>query len=268
MAKTRRTKKTFRKPVRKPASNMKALVRTVAKKVVAQSLEDKYETRLSQSTGYPRLYDSVITSNDIYALMPAISQGTASNERVGDRIRPKRMRVDFTLATNNAENSSLLVNARLFVLEDKSIKATLDLAPIAGTQPGSPIGTELLSYGGINQGYTGLPSDDMARVNRERYTVIKDVKRELIKAVGQGPIVSNSYIGGQTFVTGQSCYKFSVVIPTPAVLKYSNALDTFPSNFAPFFVLGYSQPDGNAAGSSLLQRVVLGYVCHLDFEDA
>lgn len=245
-----------------------ALIRAVAKKVVDDRLEDKYETRLSQTNGYPRYYDSAITSNDIYPLLPAISQGTASNERVGDRIRPKNMRVDFTLTTNNADNSSLIAMCRLMVLTDKAIKNSLELPPITGTQNGSPVGTELLQYGGVLSGFTGIPSDEMARINRERYSVIKDIHKELIKAVGQGPLPSNSYIGGQTFVTGQSTYKFSVNIPTPATLKYSNPTDTFPSNFAPFFVLGYVQPDGNAGGSSLLQRVALGYVVHLDYEDA
>lgn len=245
-----------------------ALIRAVAKKVVGDQLENKYETRLSQTSGYPRIYDCQITSNDIYPLMPAISQGVASNERTGDKIRPKKMRVDFTLTTNNADTSSLNAQVRLLVLTDKTIKNSLELPPIVGTQPGSPVGTELLQYGGVVAGYTALPSDDMARVNTERYSVIKDIHKELIKGAGTGPLPANSFIGTQTFVTGLSTHKFSVIIPTPAVLKYSQATDTFPTNFAPFFVLGYVQPDGNAGPSNLLQRVVLGYVVHFDYEDA
>lgn len=245
-----------------------ALVKAVAKKVVADSMEDKYEIRLSQTSGYPRLYDAPITNNDIYQLLPPIVQGTASNQRIGDKIRPKSMRVNFVLTTNNAETSSLIAQVRLLVLQDKSIKSVLALQPITGVQPGSPVGTELLQYGGTLQGFQGLPSDVMARVNRERYSVIKDVQREVIKGAGRGPISANAYTGDQVYVTGQTTHRFTVVVPTPAVLKYSNQTDQFPTNFAPFFVLGYAQPDGNAAGSSLLQRIVLNFETHFDFEDA
>lgn len=253
-------------PKSKASKPTVALVRAVAKKVVAASLEDKYETRLMLSTGNPRYFDTPITA--VYPLLPAISQGVNSNERVGDKIRPKRMRVDFTITTVNDTDSSLDVLLRLLVLEDKSIKSTLDLLPIAGTQPGTPITTDLLQYGSQLAGYTGIPTDDMARVNTERYTVLKDIRRELIKGMGQGPTNANTYLGTQAFISGQQTYKVSVVIPTPAVLKYSKSLDTFPTNFAPFFAVGYVQPDGLAAPVSLTQRVAVNFITHLDYEDA
>jgi hypothetical protein len=244
-------------------------VKAVAKKVVSDQLEDKYQTRLSQTSGYPRLYDASITG--VFPLLPSIAQGVESNNRVGDRIRPKRMRVDFVLTADSIQTSSLLVNCRLLILEDKAIKNSLDLLTIPGTQPGTPITTELLQYGTNLAGYTSTPTDDMARVNYERYTVIKDIHKEICKGDGQGPNVTNSFIGAQTFVSGQVCHKFSVTIPTPKVLKYSNALDLYPSNFAPFFVLGYVQPDGNIGNTlptQLTQRIALNFVTHFDYEDA
>lgn len=250
-----------------------ALVKAVAKKVVADSLEDKYETRLMLSTGQPRYFDTPITA--VYPLLPEINQGVNSNERVGDKIRPKRMRVDFTITAVGESDSSLDVLVRLLVLEDKQIKGTLDLLPLApsgtpptGGQPGTPIGTDLLQYGSQVQGYQGLLTDDMARVNTERYTVIKDIRRELIKGMGQSPTNANSFLGTQAFISGQQTYKVSVVIPTPAVLRYSKEMDGFPTNFAPFFVVGYVQPDGLAAPTSLTQRIAVNYITHLDYEDA
>jgi len=247
-----------------------ALVKAVAKKVVDAALEDKYVTQFIQTSGYPRYLNGEIlgTSADLFPLMPAISQGTDSNNRVGDRIRPKKMRVDFTMTCNGEVNSSWLLQTRLMVLQDKSIKDTLALLPSAGVQPGTPIGTELLNTGGGVVGFTGAPAGIMTRINRERYIVIKDVQKELINGSGLGPVLTNSWGGGQAYVSGAQCHKFSVVIPTPAVLKYSKALDIYPSNFAPFFVLGYVQPDGNAASASIPLRVAINYVVHLDYEDA
>lgn len=246
-----------------------ALVKAVAKKVVSDSMEDKYQTRLCQTSGYPRLFDAGIQS--VFPLLPIITQGTTSNERIGDRIRPKRMRVDFTLSANYAIPSSIIANCRLIVMNDKAIKSTPDLLAIVGTQPGTPIQTELLQYANTLAGYTSTPSDDMARVNYERYSVIKDIRKEVIKGAGLGPIVTNSYVGDQVFVSPQTVHKFSVVVPTPKVLKYSNATDNYPSNFAPFFVLGYVDPNGNAGNvpdNWLTQRIALNFVTHLDYEDA
>lgn len=246
-----------------------ALVKAVAKKVVRDNLEDKYQTRLNQSTGYPRLYDAGITA--VYPLMPVINQGTASNERVGDRIRPTRMRVDFTFTANWSIPSSLIANVRILVLNDKAIKSTPDLAQIPGTQPGTPITTELLQYASSLAGYTSTPTDDTARVNYERYSVIKDIHKEVIKGAGLGPVATNSFVGDQVFVSPNTTHKFSVVVPTPKILKYSNATDLYPSNFAPFFVLGYCDPNGNTgnvAENWLTQRIALNFITHFDYEDA
>jgi len=247
-----------------------ALVKAVAKKVVSDALEDKYQTRLLQTSGYPRLFDAGITS--VFPLMPVINQGTESNNRIGDRIRPKRMRVDFTVSANYDLSSSLVTNVRLMVLQDKSIKDTLALPPSTGVQPGTPISTELLQYATQVTGYTATPTDDTARVNYERYTVIKDIHREVLKGYGIGPnVISNGLIGDQTFVGSQITHKFSVVIPTPAVLRYSQQLDDYPTNFAPFFVLGYTNPGGftgNTPDNWLSQRIACNAIVHFDFEDA
>jgi len=247
-----------------------ALVKAVVKKVNDAALEDKYVTQFIQTSGYPRYLNAEIlgTSADLFPLMPQILQGVDSNNRVGDRIRPKKMRVDFTMSCNGEINSSWLLQTRLMVLQDKSIKDTNALLPNPGVQPGTPVGTDLLNVGGGLSGFTGAPGGIMTRINRERYTVIKDIHKELINGAGLGPILPNSWGGVQSFVSGAQCHKFSVVIPTPAVLKYAKATDSFPTNFAPFFVLGYAQPDGNAASSSIQSRVAINYVVHFDYEDA
>jgi len=247
------------------------MVKAVVKKVLDSQVEDKYQTRLLQTSGFPRTFDAGILS--VYPLMPAINQGTQSNARVGDRIRPKRMRVDFCVAANYDISSSLITNVRLMVLNDKAIRSTPDLATVAGTQPGTPISTQLLQYASTLAGFTATPTDDTARINYERYSVIKDVHLEVIKGFGVGPSVTTtpSLEGNQVFVAGQTVHKFSVVIPTPVVLKYSEQTDLYPTNFAPFFVLGYTDPcgiTGNTAENWLTQRITCNALVHFDYEDA
>lgn len=248
----------------------KALVKAVAKKVVSDALEDKYCTSTTGNIGgVPTYFNASIGTNaEVYRCLPEIFEGVASNQRVGDKIKPKRLRVDFVITANGSYNSSQLNQVRLFVLQDKSIRNVLALKDVALTQIGTPIGSQLLDLGGTLTGFLGQPYQIMSRVNRERYTVFKDQVFELCSGTGQTPQAGNTYNGTQTFVSGQQCWRASVNIPCPAVLKYSNSVDTFPTNFAPFFCLGYTQPDGNATPDNILTRVAVNWVIHLDYEDA
>nr|WPR18611.1 MAG: capsid protein [Chemarfal virus 231] len=71
-----------------------------------------------------------------------------------------------------------------------------------------------------------------------------------------------------TVIGNDSCRVLTCEIPCPAKLLYSSVVDQWPSNFAPFFCLGYVQPDGNASPDTLITRVACSWVSHLDFEDA
>jgi len=246
-----------------------ALVKAVAKKVVSDALEDKYASAYIYPQGVPAYFNAGIVSNsECYYLLPGITQGTASNNRVGEKIRPKSLKVDFVITANGSYTSSQINQIRLFILEDKSIRNLDALRDIPLTQTGTPITTQLLDDGGITVGFQGLPTDIMRRVNKRRYTVFKDKHLMILSGSGQTPQNTNGYTGTQVFVSGQQCVKFSVKIPTPTVLKYSKELDFYPSNFAPFFCLGYAQPDGNAYPDNLLTRVAVNWVVHLDYEDA
>lgn len=264
----RRRPRVPRKPRAKTTTT--ALVKAVAKKVVADALEDKYVTATYLPSGFPGYFNASISgNNEIYFCLPNVSQGTGSNQRIGDTIRPKRLRVDFVLTANGSYNSSQLNQVRLFVLQDKAIRDIQKLRDtIVPPNIGTPISKELLDVGGSVSGWSGVPNDIMKRVNRQRYTVYKDKAFELIAGTGQTPQPGNGYNGTQTFVSPQQCWRCSVVIPTPAVLKYSNALDDFPTNFAPFFCVGYTQPDGNASPDNILTRLAVNWVVHMDFEDA
>jgi len=244
-------------------------VKAVAKKVVTDALEDKYNKEEIAFGGLPVYFNAAISSTaECFPLLPKIAQGTDSHQRVGDRIRPKKFTVDVVICANGSYNSSSLNQVRLFILQDKSIKFTPDIRSIVATQPGTPIATQLIDYGSSVGGFQGIPNQIMMRVNKRKYTVFHDKVVEVLSGNGQTPQAINGYNGSQVFVSGQQCYKLRFTVPTPAVLKYSQLLDVYPSNFAPFMCLGYVQPDGNASPDNLLTRVACSWVSHLDYEDA
>lgn len=243
------------------APNTTALVRAVAKKVVADTLEDKYARAEIAPGGQPVLFNASITApSEQYNLLPAVVQGTDSFNRIGDKIRPKSLRVEIYITANGLLTTSMLQRVRLFMLEDKTLKSWSSLAS-------SPIATQLLDFGSFLGGFSGLPNCDLIRVNKRRYKVIKDKSMTLAKGTGLTPN-TGGINGTQTFVGTQQYYKMTVKIPTPAVLHYASPGDSYPTNFAPFMILGYTQPDGDVAPDSGVQKVAVQFSSHLDYEDA
>ena len=243
-------------------------MRAVAKKVIDSQLEDKYVAYTMVpappgTPGYPISFNaSITTGSELYPLLPPLLNGVSSYQRVGDRIRPKRLTVDVILSANGGLTSSQLNMVRLFLISDKSYGNWDDV------RTNTPITTELLNSGSGTQGFTGIPASLMMPVNAEKYKVYHDKVIQVRAGSGQTPNGTNAYVGTQTFVGTQQAWKLRFTIPTPAVLKYSGFNADYPSNFAPFICLGYIQPDGNASPDNLITRVQMLYRSHLWFEDA
>lgn len=237
------------------------LVKAVAKKVVADALEDKYARAEPQSGGQPVFLNSGITSpSDCYPIMPTIVQGTSSNQRIGDKIRPKSLVVQGYITSDGTLDTSMLQRVRLFILEDKGIRNWQNSGSLT-------VGSDLLDFAGSKAQYSGLPNHETIRLNTERYKKFVDKQYTLCKGEGLTPNVGG--VGGsQVFVSGQQYYSFRFKIPTPAVLLYNSGSNLYPTNFAPFLCCGHSQPDGDIAPDVSVTKVAMTYSAHLDYEDA
>lgn len=237
------------------------LVRAVAKKVVADQLEDKYARAEPQPGGQPVSFNSGVSSpSDCYALMPTVTGGDKSNERIGDKIRPKALVVQGYITANGDYQTSMLNSVRLWMLEDKGIRNWQNSGSLT-------VGQDLLDQGGQKVGYTGLPNQETIRTNKDRYKVFHDKVYTMAKGTGMTANVGGIN-GTQTFVSTQQYIKFRVRIPTPAVLHYNDIASLYPTNFAPFICLGYSQPDFDAQPDSGVLKVNMTYSAHLDYEDS
>jgi len=254
-------KKRVNKKQASPAKPQVSLVKAVAKKVVADALEDKYARAEIQAGGQPLLFNSSITTyTECYPLIPKVVQGTDSNNRIGDKLRPKSLRVELYMVSNGTLTTSMLNRVRLFVLEDRSLRNWQSIDT-------TPIGSQLLDFGSFLGGFSGLPNCELIRVNKRRYKVIKDKVVTFCKGTGVTPNVGGIN-GTQTFVSGSQYHKMTFSIPTPAVLHYASPMDNYPTNFAPFMCLGYTQPDGDTAPDSGVFKIAVQYSAHLDYEDA
>lgn len=259
---SRRKNPMVRKRLSKPTVS---LVRAVAKRVVSDALEDKYARTDINPGGQPLLINSTISSlvTDVFPILPFVVQGTDSFQRIGDKITPKSLVLKLYVVANGAVTSSFLNRVRVFILEDRTLKNYNDLLAV-GT--GSPIGSQLLDAGNALQGYGGIPHDNYIRVNRRRYKTIKDVGFTLMK--GAGTTAQSAVPGTQTSMIGSQYHQMTFRIPTPKRLLYVNPSDTYPSNFAPFFCMGWTHPDNGATASDTPLKVLAYYNVEMDYEDA
>jgi hypothetical protein len=211
------------------------------KRVINTQDEKKYA-----GSSNPALQDSgamtpiIFTSNisgvgEIYNLIPPISQGTDTNDRIGQRIRPTALRVKltFSMLGENANATSILV--RCMILTSKAVKDPDNYTAVPITlllDPGNGEGG-LVDFGGYLQ-------DHQLPIANEHFTVLHDYKFQMGKGI-------NTVNGSGGSVTNQIRDAFtqrSFTIKCPA-FNYAGA-GTQPNNFFPFMVCGYSYTDGTA----------------------
>lgn len=287
----------FKKPRRRPAMKKMKTKRVAklskpmtlaVKRIIHKEVENKYVTsyparadsifpgQLWASAGSGVLQLPYIRNNstlvNIVPIMPPIAQGLGDFNRVGDKVRPLRMTIHFDVSMFSKNVNANFLLCRLLCLSDKSIRDTEALIynTLPG-QPGTPVDTQLFDYGnGTNGAFNGSPYDVNWRVNRKRYTVHHDRVFKLVKGYGQLPHSTNEvpYAGSIQNIDHWQTQRFTLRIKCPAELKYESDSRLFPTNFAPFWALGFVQPDGDGTVDYLANQVMVNYTTHFDYEDA
>lgn len=232
-------------------------------------INGKQETKLVITPAYsysagnmPANFTSAITSNaELYTVLPQVAIGNSSTTRVGDTIRPTSLTVKGFVALDVTNDSSACVYADIFFLTHKSIKC-VDFA-------GNPDVRQLLRYAqssAENTDYDGSSYHATLPINSDMYTILKRKRVKLQKASGG----VNEANGGSTVDTNAiSPYtrSFSVKLPVPAVLKYSDAAVSVASNYWPFMAIGFTCEDGTSPQTSLY-TIRADAQCHLYYKDS
>lgn len=232
----------------------KASVMALVKKMIGKDQENKMRC-LRIETGV--LHNSAISAADCRSIIPQISQGTESYERIGDRIRPKSLVVKGTITISPeqpADNRVLYV--RLLLLAQKNIK-------VAGQVNAGGVATGQLLRPNVGPGtteiqYTGSTHNIHDPINRELFRVYMD------KTVKLCPVDQATSVETRAPTAYSFSYSFKDL---PASLTFTEDNPTFPNNFAPFFALGYAYAD-NGAPDVVALRVTSTVASYLTFEDA
>lgn len=232
---------------------MKAQVAQAVKTALAKETENK---QVGFEPERNVLHNSGITSGDSFAIIGKINQGTESIQRIGDKIKPKRLTVRgvVTLDDQTALGVVMPIYVRILIIAQKNIKIATQIGPAFAVnnllKPAFDPNPEVP--------FLGYVQDLAYPVNTDLFRVYMD---KVVKLVPTGATVGTNPLPQWT---ARWSYTFKSL---PSSLTFSDADGAYCNNFAPFGCIGYAYSD-NTGPDTLSTRLLSSTFTHLTFEDA
>lgn len=240
--------------------NSKRTAKRIARAVVNRIAETKMVTHTISST----LFNSGISvAGDILKVIPTVSQGTASYERTGNKVVPKR--VIMTGVVSASPNNEAIVpplEVTMFVLRCKYKQTFTD------------VGVNDLNFlqdASSSVQYDGSLARTMLPIDHARFEVVKRKRIKLQAPSSQwaqvNPANTSAVISPAPGVPYAARYR--CVFKPKMALKYNedDPLGTNPNNVAYFCCFGYSYLQGFAADTLTTRLQVLGYRTMMYYTD-
>jgi len=204
-------------------------------------------------------HNSAISAADCLPVIGLITQGTSSQERIGDRIRPKRLKVSGVLSlATTGNNTSQNLYARIVILSQKDIR-------VGSTVLGGAVDTaHLLRPGYLSadqKSFDGLTMDLNEPVNRDKFRVYMD---KVVKIVPIYTLTANQGTSPLPQISYRWSYTFKQL---PAALTWDDGNGDWANNFAPFLGIGYAYSDGTSP-DVVSTKLISNVNAMLEFEDA
>lgn len=200
------------------------------------------------------VHNAPISDADVVPVLGSILEGTGSLQRIGDRVKPKRLAVKGIIGLNpdyNPNNKPMLVQVYILACKDKKTNALVAAgAGLADLLKPNINGTEQVPFDGttLRQNYP---------VNTEKFRVYYQKKFRIAPgSLGAGTREFDFIRWGYTFKQSKM----------PASLTWDEGTGDDCNNFAPFLVIGWSYTDGTAP--DVTPRLVSQCSSEFTFEDA
>jgi len=239
------------------------------KSVMNRNTETKYVRETIVSEGNVVWNSQIAGSADWYRALPLVSRGSNSNQRVGDKIQPKSLKVNWTFRFDKNDQNTRDIFVVLYLLSSKSNK-DYNTNNNSGALPSNF--NQYLDNGNDTTTYfSGTWADSQKPVNRENFTVHTKKIINLIKPTGLangsgvvGPALLDASGNIQTDLSGNPVYlaagsdgmyshersvrkSFSYTFKSlPKNFLYSDVSLSRPANFAPVWAVGYYYADGSS----------------------
>lgn len=211
-------------------------------------------------------HNSPIGSGDCYGLVQTIfpvgstaaNTGDSSQQRIGDRIKPKSLTVRGIVSfRQDVLPDARPVIVRVLILAQKDIKVTSGLSSAAADVLLHPGGNAANSD---ETPFNGNVRDLLYPVNKNKFRVYMD--KQLM-------LCSGDLAGSQSHEQLPNFFKkFKYSFKDlPGSLTYDASSGNYANNFAPFIAIGYAYADGSAP-DQVATKVQATVHSQLTFEDA
>ena len=210
------------------ADQQKAQVIKLMRKMINNEVEDK-------EVGWrvdDHLHNSPITAADCYSIIQDIGEGTGGNERNGDRVKIKSLRLVGDVCINPEYNpDTRVMYVRVIVAAQKNVKQA--------TGGALPIDTDHLLRSG--DGAVGEETNFDGTITKLRYPVNDNKFTVYMDKVY--PLIPTSTASGFPLLKAQFHFK-KFFKKHPVNLLFDAGGGDYPNNFAPFLAIGYCYADG------------------------
>jgi len=202
-------------------------------------------------------FSSAITDvREICYALPSVTSGTANWQRIGNQITPTRLSLHLEFCPTFPDTlRSVDKTVHVYVMTCKAVKSLANFSAI-------PI-TQMLSTGaGTNTSFDGTTRQAMFPVNKDEFTVLHHKTFRLCKGYGNINDAATVTSAGDTdavITPSKSYHRLTMNIRTPAKLLYDNNSSLHPTNFAPFFVIGYTNNEADDNAPNAVDLQVIGF---------
>lgn len=246
----------------KKSSKISAPIKSYVNRTIRRNEETKMSTN---QYGLTAFNSGISTSADLITVLPAVTVGTGQNDRIGNKIRPIRLEitgyVSYYTDSIASNNDARMIGARLFCFQDKTNRSYANTIN----------NYNLLNLGGTSNTFTGTALNWVSPHNNEQFTFFTDKKMLIQKPFGLTNVVSPSSTVSITGMDKSLFHPFRIVLTQkqlPAVLQYDQGDNlSYPTNFAPFMALGYSDLMNKTPDTATTQ-VVMEFSATLYYKDA
>lgn len=239
--------------------------KTQVKSIVSKPAETKYRAKFpaynplagaAYMDSWTAFSSGITGTGEIFYALPPLLQGTDNWQRVGNKVTPKKLQVtlDFC-ATIHDTTRAVDKTVHVFLLTCKSVKNLDNFSAI-------PI-TNLLEDGqGGNTSFDGTTPGSFYPVDKNNFTVLKHITFRLVKGFGMptDSTVNTSVAVTDSVISPSGSYRrIKMNVKTPKTLLYDTHSTSYPTNFAPFFVIGYVNNNPIDTASNGVDLMVQGY---------
>lgn len=232
---------------------------TLVKRILDRRIEDKH---IIWNVENLTPHNATISTADCVSLLQDIAQGTAENERVGDKIKPKYLRVNGVISLANSTIPGGFtftdpITVRVMAFTQNDVKVATQSSSV-------DTGNLLRGMNAQNTSFDGQTVKLMLPINTDKFKKIFDRQATLCPSwqVGGSPSPGNAWD-----LNDRTMFKFSFKVKLPATLKYDIANGNYANNFAPWLGVGYAFAGGRQV-DNLATPIYSTVTSHLIYEDA